>query len=119
MYRVSIGVAGAITVTDEPESQKIRGAEITAHAPTGFLRGLFCRAMRSFSENRPTYSSFSIVVTSSQLGHWKVASSESPPSLGVILTSFIPCPQYAQGRIFCGWCSVGMAKDAAVHGKTN
>jgi hypothetical protein len=28
-YRVSIGVAGAISVTDDPESEKIRGAEIT------------------------------------------------------------------------------------------
>src|SRR5216684_3844428 len=57
------------------------------------------------------YSPFSIVVTSSQLGHGKVASSGALPSLGVILTSFIPWPQDAQGRIFSESSCAGMVQD--------
>jgi hypothetical protein len=50
VYRVSIGLAGDITLIE-----KLRGAEIGPFendAPVGFLRGDFLRPMRNFSENR-------------------------------------------------------------------
>ena len=54
MYRVSIGVAGGINVTDEQES-KIAGAEIAAlpeSRTSGLAMRSFLRATREFSDNR-------------------------------------------------------------------